>query len=72
MTKVDLPFRLRRPLGEAELMRLGELPKVYGLLRVRVDPGGQNLVVEFDATRLTPRDVESELARVGIPILPLG
>jgi hypothetical protein len=72
MTKVDLNFRLRRPLGDDEIMRLGDLPKVYGLHRVRLDPGGQNLVVEFDATRLTPSDVEAELARVAIPILPLG
>jgi hypothetical protein len=71
MTKVDLHFRLARPLEEEHFLRMAELPRVYGLYRVRPDAAGQNLLVEFDATRLSPWDVEAELARAGLPILPL-
>jgi len=49
--------------------RIGALYEVYGILRIGVEAGGQKLTVEYDATRLSPKDVEAELARAGVPLV---
>ena len=69
MTKVQLPFALAAPLDEATMNRIGNLYEVYGILRIGVDPGGQRVTVEYDATRLSPKDVEAVLARAGVPLV---
>jgi hypothetical protein len=66
MTKVQLRYQLARPLDETMLDRLGNLYGVYGFLRI--EPAPEGLLVEFDASRLTERDVEAHLRRAGIPI----
>jgi len=68
MTKVQLPFALSAPLNEQQIGRIADLYGTYGILRVSVDPGGQRLLVEYDATRFSPEDVEAALARVGFPL----
>jgi hypothetical protein len=68
MTKVQLPFTLNTPLDEAALSRLADVYEIYGILRINVEPGGQRLAVEYDATRLTPKDVEAILAKAGVPV----
>ena len=67
MTKVQLPFSLAAPLDEAALNRLAEVYEIYGILRVNVEP--EKLTVEYDATRMTPKDVEAALAKVGVPLV---
>jgi hypothetical protein len=43
---------------------------VYGIHRVILKtPEMDSLTVEYDATRLTPDDVEASLIRGGIPVL---
>jgi hypothetical protein len=68
MTKVQLPFALSAPLNEQQIGRIADLYEIYGILRISVDPGGQKLVVEYDATRFSPDDVEAALARAGFPL----
>lgn len=68
MTKVQLPFALAAPLDEAAMNGIANLYEVYGILRIDVEPGGQKLTVEYDATRLGPKDVEAVLARAGVPL----
>lgn len=66
MTKVQLRYQLARPLNETMLDGLRDLRGVYGFLRI--EPTSEGLLVEFDASRLTERDVEAHLRRAGIPI----
>jgi hypothetical protein len=68
MTKIQLPFALAAPLDDAAMNRIANLYEVYGILRIGVEPGGQKLTVEYDATRLSPKDVEAQLARAGVPL----
>ena len=68
MTKIQLPFALSAPLDDAAMNRIANLYEVYGILRIGVEPGGQKLTVEYDATRLSPKDVEAKLARAGVPL----
>ncbi|HLI83637.1 MAG TPA: hypothetical protein VKV17_06940 [Bryobacteraceae bacterium] len=68
MTKIDIHFRLQRPLEEAELPRISDLYAIYGIQKIRMDPNMEGITVEYDATRLRPAEVESALASAGIPL----
>jgi hypothetical protein len=70
MTKVQIRFRLQKPLDDAMLARISDAHAVYGIQGVQVAPTLDRLLVEYDATRLRPAEVESALARAGIPIAP--
>jgi allophanate hydrolase subunit 1 len=70
MTKVQIHFRLQRPLDNTMLTRIAEVNALYGIQRVRVAPSMDSLAVDYDATRLRPAEVESALAAAGIPIAP--
>jgi hypothetical protein len=68
MTKVQLPFSIAAPLDVATLHRLADVYEIYGILRISAEPGGHGLTVEYDASRLSPKDVEAALARAGVPV----
>lgn len=68
MTKIRLPFALATPLDEKLMSRVDDLHGTYGILRIEVEPDGGNVIVEYDATRFSPKDVEAALARVGLPL----
>ena len=68
MTKVEIPFKLTRPLDETLMRRIADAHGIYGLLRVQVLPSLDGLRVEYDASRLTADEIEVGLLRAGIPI----
>ena len=68
MTKVQIRFRLQKPLDDAMLNRLSDTTALYGIQKIKVDPSFDRLMVEYDATRLRPAEVESALAGAGIPV----
>ena len=69
MTKVQIRFQLQRPLDDVLLQRISDAHSLYGIQRVKLAPGHDGLVVEFDATRLRPAEVEAALAGAGIPVM---
>jgi hypothetical protein len=69
MTKVQLRFDLLRPLNEELMDKISWLHSVYGILKVSLTPGVDKLVVEYDASRLSPMEVENVLHRAGLPIV---
>ncbi len=70
MTKVQIRFRLQRPLDNVLLARIADAHSLYGIQRVKVLPGMDGIEVEYDATRLNAAQVESALAGAGVPIAP--
>jgi hypothetical protein len=68
MTKVQIRFRLERPLDDTLLSRIADAHTIYGIQRIQVAPSLDGLTVEYDATRLRPAEVESALAAGGIPV----
>ena len=68
MTKVDARYRLSHPLGDGLLERIAGVHSVYGIVRVRLDEAGGGLTVEYDASRLTPEQVDAVLRRAGLPV----
>jgi hypothetical protein len=67
MTKVQIRFKLQKPLDNVLLARISDAHAFYGILKVTVAPSMDGLMVEYDASRLKPAEVESALAGAGIP-----
>jgi hypothetical protein len=70
MTKVQIRFTLDRPLDENLLRRVADAHSIYGMSRVVPTPALDGLIVDYDATRLSPGNVESQLRRLGLPVRP--
>jgi len=68
MTKVQIHFRLQKPLDALLLQRIAETHTLYGIYHVEVSPSLDNVTVEYDATRLRPAEVELALSSAGIPV----
>lgn len=68
MTKVQLRYDLLAPLEDEHLEQISRVHTVYGIIRVQVAPSLDHLLVEYDASRLNPREVENVLHRAGLPI----
>lgn len=68
MTRIQLSFALSAPLDEQLLNRIRDVYGTYGILKIQAEPGGRNLIVEYDATRFSANDVEAALARAGLPL----
>jgi hypothetical protein len=68
MTKVQIRFRLQKPLDTATLERLSNASSLYGIQKVQVAPTLDHLMVEYDATRLGPAEVEAAMAGAGIAV----
>lgn len=68
MTKMDVHFRLLRPLDDATMKRLNDAHSVYGIRQIKLNPSMDGLMVEYDATRLRPAEVEAALAGAGVAV----
>ena len=69
MTKVQIRFKLQRPLDDVLLSRVSDAHSFYGILRISLAPSLDAMTVEYDATRLKPAEVESALLGGGIPVV---
>lgn len=68
MTKVDITFKLSRPLSDGDLKSISRIHAVYGMFTTRVLPSGDELFVEYDASRLSPKEVRGTLQQHGLPL----
>jgi hypothetical protein len=68
MTKVDVTFKLSRALTDHDLASISRIHSVYGILAARLLPSGDELFVEYDASRLSPAEVRGILEQHGIPL----
>ena len=66
MTKVQIRFRLERPLDDQTMPRIASAHSIYGILRI--EPLQQELIVDYDASRLRTEDVGAVLKLRGIPV----
>jgi len=70
MTKVQMHFRLQKPLDEVTMTRLSNESALYGIQQLKLDASLEGLMVEYDATRLRPAEVEAALATAGVAVAP--
>ncbi len=68
MTKVTLHYDLSRKLTEEDYANIAAVHSVYGMVRVLLAPSLDRITVDYDASRLTKKDVEAALAQHGIPV----
>jgi hypothetical protein len=66
MTKVQHVYKLTRPLQDHDLEGIRKAHSVYGMLRVQATAANE-LIVEWDASRLGQDEVEAVLATHGLP-----
>jgi hypothetical protein len=64
MTRIQMNFRLKEPLTDATMSKLSDTSAIYGIQKVKLGDG--SLMVEYDATRMRPAEVEAALAHAGI------
>jgi hypothetical protein len=68
MTFLKARFKLSRPVNEKDFPKFGRLATVYGLRGVAVE--GDELVVDYDASRLHEAEVLAALRHLGLPVAP--
>jgi hypothetical protein len=69
MTKVLKQFRLQRPLDDKLMESIAAANSIYGIERIRLTSSREDLLVEYDASRLRESEVESALQSFGIPVI---
>jgi hypothetical protein len=70
MTRIQVQLPLQQPLSQVHFAALAGTSKIYGILAAKPGPSLRSIVVEYDATRLSSREVEAAMRRVGIPVGP--
>jgi hypothetical protein len=68
MTKVQIRFRFAKRLDDAALARLSDTTALYGIQKMKLNPSLDGMLVEYDATRLRPAEVEAAFAGAGIAV----
>jgi len=68
MTKILLQYELMRKAADEDAEAISKAHSVYGFLHVRLASTLDRITVEYDASRLSDKDVESWLVRLGVPI----
>ena len=68
MTKVQLEYELVRPLDDPLMDAIARAHGVYGIHRISLNPAMDRIKVEYDASRLSPLEVENRLQMMGIPV----
>ena len=68
MTKVQLRYRLTGPLTDEMLDRIARAHGIYGIDHIKLEPSGDRVTVEYDASRLNAREVEKTLWDIGLSV----
>lgn len=68
MTKVQTEYDLVRPLTDDDASGVADVHSWSGILRVQPVRTLDKLAVEYDASRLSEKDVEAVLHRFRLPI----
>ena len=68
MTKVQLDYKLTKPIQDATMDAISRAHGIYGIIRVALAPSMDKIMVEYDASRLSPLEVEAHMHSLGIPV----
>jgi hypothetical protein len=68
MTFLNTRYRLARSLTNKDYDRLNTLLTVYGIRGLDIE--GNDLLVEYDASRIHEAEVLAEVRKAGIAVLP--
>ena len=68
MTKIQHSYDLLRKIDDSDAEAISSLHGYYGIQKVVIAPSLDHIMVEYDATRLTPSDVDNVMIRYGVPV----
>ena len=68
MTFLNTRYRLARPLRADDFEKLASVSTIYGIRGL--DLQGEDLVVEYDASRIHEAEVLAEIRKAGIAVVP--
>lgn len=68
MTKVEVRYELTAPLEESHLEAIDRAHGIYGLSMVRLAPSMDELIVQYDASRMSLPDVDAALKHAGLSV----
>jgi hypothetical protein len=68
MTFLNTHFRLARNLGAKDYERLGRVLTLYGIRGLSIE--GQDLIVEYDASRIHEAEALAAVRNAGIAVEP--
>lgn len=68
MTLLQVIFELQRPLRPSDLDRLAKFANTYGMKRFRYDTARNQIVIDYDGSRLTENNVGHVLGSAKIAI----
>ena len=63
-----MEYELLRSLTDEDASGMVDVHSWYGIQRVQLAPSMDKLIVEYDASRLSEKDVEAVLYRFRLPI----
>lgn len=69
MTKIQLDYDLLRKINDDDAEAIGNVHAFYGIQKVRISATLDHITVDYDASRLSPADVDCVLLRYGVPII---
>jgi len=68
MSKVELHYEFIEPFHDSWTAAIDRLHGVYGFHALKLSPSLDRLTVVYDASRLTPADVDHHLRMAGLPV----
>jgi len=68
MTKIQLEYKLLRRLTDADAKAISDVHGYYGFYHVKPAQTLDKITVDYDASRLSEKDVEAALVGFGVPI----
>jgi allophanate hydrolase subunit 1 len=68
MTKVEVRYELTAAMTDDLMEAIDRTRGVYGLAMIRLSPSMGELIVHYDASRLSLPDVDKSLRRAGLPV----
>lgn len=71
MTLVEANYRFTAPFRDELTAAIQNAHSVYGIRAVKLHPKLEGVTVLFDASRLTPDDVDHALRGLGLPLARL-
>jgi hypothetical protein len=71
VTRIQVHFHLDGPLSDKQYLQIRAAKAVYGIQHISLSPSLDRIMVEYDATRFSPLDVESVLRSHSLPIRPV-
>ena len=69
MTFLKTRYRLKKELGPNDYEHVSRLSTIYGIRGISFE--GQDLVVEYDASRIHEAEVLARVRCTGVPVEPL-